>query len=300
MTKDNKYFGDIVLIISSLLWGVGYVAVTYALMAGTGELFLTASRFVLATIIQLPFVYKKLRNADKYVIRKGILLGTLLVGGFFAQTIGQSYTTTTNVAFLTSVNVVLIPFTSLIFIRKKIAFRSVIAAFITFIGIGFLTLGNTFHINLGDYYVLICALLFAIYASFTDRYVKKEDPSLLVFFQIVTAAALSTIAFMFSSEKVVINMTNAIWIIYLALFSNLIASFLYSIGLRYTSAERGSVIVSIESIFGTMFGILLFNDPFNYRMIIGAALIIFAILYSEKVILNGKRKNRVNSGLDIQ
>ncbi len=289
MIKDNRYFGDIILVIASFLWGVGYVAVTYALMVGTGELFLTASRFILATFIQLPFVYKKLRNADKYVIRKGVLLGLLLVGGFFAQTIGQSYTTTTNVAFLTSVNVVLIPFTSLLLLRKAITSRSIISAVITFVGIAFLTLGPAFHINVGDYYVLVCALLFAAYASFTDKYVKKEDPSVLVFFQILTAAVVSTIAFLFSNEEVVLNTINMVAIIYLALFSNVIASILYSLGLRYTSAERGSVIVSLESVFGTIFGIVLFNDPFNFKMIIGSALILFAILYSERVILNGKK-----------
>ncbi len=289
MIKDNKYFGDIILIIASFLWGVGYVAVTYSLMVGTGEIFLTASRFTLATIIQLPFVYKKLIASDKYVLRKGVLLGLLLVGGFFAQTIGQSYTTTTNVAFLTSVNVVLIPFTSLIFIRKPLASRSIVSAIITFIGIAFLTLGPAFSINVGDYYVLVCALLFAAYASFTDSYVKKEDPSLLVFFQIATASVVSIVAFMFSNEQMVFNTTNTISIIYLALFSNIIASILYSLGLRYTSAERGSVIVSLESVFGTVFGIVLFNDPFNFKMIIGALLILFAILYSEKVIFNGKK-----------
>ncbi len=289
MIKDNRYFGDMILVIASFLWGVGYVAVTYALMVGTGELFLTASRFILATFIQLPFVYKKLRNADKYVIRKGVLLGLLLVGGFFAQTIGQSYTTTTNVAFLTSVNVVLIPFTSLLLLRKSITSRSIISAVITLVGIAFLTLGPAFHINVGDYYVLVCALLFAAYASFTDKYVKKEDPSVLVFFQILTAAAVSIIAFLFSNEEVVLNTINMVAIIYLALFSNVIAAILYSLGLRYTSAERGSVIVSLESVFGTIFGILLFNDPFNFKMIIGSALILFAILYSERVILNGKK-----------
>ncbi len=289
MTKDNKYFGDVILIIASFLWGIGYVAVTYALIVGTGELFLTASRFTLATLIQLPFVYKKLVKVDKYVVRKGVLLGLLLVGGFFAQTIGQSYTTTTNVAFLTSVNVVLIPFTSLILLRKRITSRSIISAVITLLGIALLTLGPAFSINVGDYYVLLCALLFAAYASFTDKYVKKEDPSLLVFFQIVTASIVSIIAFLFSSEEVLFNTTNMIAIIYLALFSNVIASILYSLGLKYTSAERGSVIVSLESVFGTIFGILLFHDPFNFKMIIGSALILFAILYSERVIFKWEK-----------
>ncbi len=290
--KKKQIVGDLILLLTSLIWGVGYAVVAIALKAGSGEYFLTASRFALATTLQLPFVYKEFKQMNKSVIIKGVILGALLVFGFFTQTIGQKDTTTTNVAFLTSVNIVLIPFTSFVIIRKKLQLRSIIAALITLVGIGFLTLGSSFHINIGDYYVLLCALFFALYASVTDLSAKSENPKLLVFIQFLTATVFASIAFILSDEKMVFNTAVSLSIIYCGLVSNLIATLLYTYGLKYTSAERASIILSLESIFGTILGIILFGEIFNFKLLIGSALILFAILYSEKIILKPKNENR--------
>ncbi len=284
MISERQLRGDIMLLFASLIWGIGYAAVEFALNDGAGEYFLTASRFTIASVLMLPFVYNKLKSMSKKVVLKGVTLGLLLFLGFIAQTVGQISTTTTNVAFLTSVNIVLIPFTSYFIIKRKIKARSIIAALITMLGIGFLTLGSGFSINKGDIYVLLCALFFAAYASVTDISAKKEDPNLLVFVQFVTAATLSYIAFFLSDEKIVFTTTVTWSIVYLGVVSNLIATSLYTHGLKYTSAERASIIVSLESVFGSAFGILIFAEPFNIKLIIGASLIFVAILYSEKII----------------
>ncbi len=289
MIKNNKLFGETILLLSALIWGVGYPVVAIALNSGAGELFLTMTRFTLAVLIQLPFIYKKLQYLNKELILKGLILGVLLGLGFFTQTIGQKSTTTTNVAFLTSVNIVLIPFSSYFIIKKKIQMRSIIAAFITLVGIAFLTLGSTFQINLGDFYILLCALFFALYASATDKYAKEEDPTILVFLQFVTIAILATTAFFLSEEKAVLNPASIGSIIYLGIFSNLIASLFYTFGLKHTSAERASIILSLESVFGSILGIILFSEPYNYKLFFGSALILFAIMYSENIILKNKK-----------
>ncbi len=289
MMEKSKYFGDSILFFCSLIWGIGYIIVALALQEGVGELFLTASRFTIACLLQLPFVYKKLKHINKTALIKGVILGLLLVLGFLTQVIGQTSTTTTNVAFLTSVNVVLIPFTSFLIIRKKLELRSVIAALITFVGLGFLTLGNTFSINVGDFYVIICAILFAAYASVADLSAKEEETSILVFVQFLTAAVFSSLAFIFSGEPLVLNNASVSYLIYLGVFSNLIATSLYTFGLKYTSAERGSIILSLESLFGALLGIFIFDEPFTFKLVIGSVLIFFAILYSERLILNKPR-----------
>ncbi len=285
MLNKKQIYGDAILLFTSLIWGVGYAVIAIGLRAGVGELFLTTSRFIIATIAMLPFVYKKFNAINKSVIIKGIALGLLLVLGFIAQTIGQKDTTTTNVAFLTSVNIVLIPFTSFVVIKKKINLRSIIAALITMLGIAFLTLGNSFNINIGDYYVLLCALFFAFYASVTDLSAKKEEPILLVFIQFLTAAIFAGAFLIYSKEQIVLNPTIIATIIYSGVLSNFVATLLYTYGLKYTSAERASIILSLESIFGTILGIILFGENFSYKLVIGSVLILFAILYSERIIL---------------
>ncbi len=289
MIQGKKLLGESILFLSALMWGIGYAVVAIALNAGSGEIFLTTIRFILASVFMLPFVYKKLKTVNKELLLKGVILGLLLVLGFFTQTIGQKSTTTTNVAFLTSVNIVLIPFTSFFIIKKKIQIRSIMAALLTFLGIAFLTLGSKFSINIGDFYVLLCALIFALYASVTDKYAKKEDPIMLVFIQFVAAAIFAGIIFYFSNESVVMNKTILISVIYLGIFSNVICTLFYTYGLKYTSAERASIILSLESVFGSILGILLFSEPFNYRLIIGSMLILFSILYSENILFKNKK-----------
>ena len=147
-----KFKGEISLLTVALIWGSGFVATDLAL----GNLTATqvmAVRFVIAAIfIGVLFGHRTRLAFDSLTIRRGIFLGIFLNLSFLAQTVGLVFTTPSKNAFLTAVNVILVPFIAAIFARgsHKVERSGVIGALLAVVGIGLISLNLDGTVNLGD------------------------------------------------------------------------------------------------------------------------------------------------------
>lgn len=79
-------------------------------------------------------------------------------------------------------------------------------------------------------------------------------------------------------------------IVYLAIFSTVIAYLCQNIAYKHTSATKGAIILSMESFFGMAFSVLFLHELLTGRMIAGAALILLAILLAEVKPAHPKKK----------
>ena len=290
MINKKSLYGDLSLLTAAIIWGFGFVAVAIGLSDGTGPYTILAFRFSIATIILLPFQIKKLAKLPPKVWLKGVLLGLFLFGGFAFQTVGQSMTTTSKTAFLTGANVVIVPFLAWIFIKKPIKKLSIMSAFICLIGIGFLSLNADLSVNPGDILVVICAVLFAGHIATTSVLARDIPVDTLVFLQMATAAILSLIFLIGSGEEIVLTGRSMVAISYLGVFSTLIAFYLQTWGQKFSSATKSAIILSTESLFGTILGIIIFSDPVSFRSVIGCVLIFLSIIISETQLSFLKRR----------
>ena len=138
--KSKKIIiADLGLALVAVLWGGGFVAVKDA-VNDVAPFYLIAARFVISGLVLSLFYFKRLKGAKIQDIKGGILVGIFLFLGFTTQTIGALYTTAGKQAFLTGVNVVIVPFMAWIMYRNRLDIYSVIASILCLIGIGFLTL----------------------------------------------------------------------------------------------------------------------------------------------------------------
>lgn len=282
MKESTKHFlGDAILLSVALIWGMGFVAVKIGLNSGIEPFFLLFSRFTIAGVLILPFIAKKILHISKKTLLTGILLGIFLCAGFAFQTFGLQYTTTSKNAFLTGVNVIMVPFITYLFTRKRLSVSAVVAALLTLIGIGFLTLDDALTINLGDVLTLICAIMFAFHISITSIAAKNESAVVLVFLQMWTAAIISLILSLFLHEPWSLEVNSAIAVVYLGAFSTLLAFLLQTIGQRFAHATKAAILLSLESLFGAVFAILIFGDALTIKTLIGAIIIFIGIYISE-------------------
>ena len=113
----NKYFYDLLLLITAILWGSGFIAADIAIEYWP-PILITALRFSIAATCFFIISIKTLKNITNYII-PGLVLGFLLAMGFIFQTVALNYTTPAKNAFLTATNVVITPFLGLIFNRQK-------------------------------------------------------------------------------------------------------------------------------------------------------------------------------------
>ena len=153
---------------------------------------------------------------------------------------------------------------------------------IAIFGIGFLSLQDSFTMNFGDMLSIMCAFAFAFDIFYTNVFVKKEDALALTIVQFFAASILSWIGVLALGEIPTTASTEGILtIVYLAVFCTLIAYACQNIGMQYADPTKSALILSTESIFGTLFSVLLLSEVLTGRMIFGACLIFVAIIVAE-------------------
>ena len=81
-------------------------------------------------------------------------------------------------------------------------------------------------------------------------------------------------------------------VLYLALACTALSLLLQNVGQKYTNPSSASLILSLESVFGVLFGVFFFHEILNLRLITGFVLIFVAIVISETELsfLKGKKK----------
>ncbi|WP_066300096.1 DMT family transporter [Bacillus sp. FJAT-29937] len=286
----KRYIGDGMLLFTAIVWGSGFVVTAIALEYLTAYQVM-AGRFVIATLILMILFGYKFKGFTKSIVWKGALLGTFLFIGFALQTVGLEYTTPSKNAFLTAVNVVVVPIIAYLLYKRRIDRYEMIGSCIAIVGIGFLSLQGTMTINIGDALSLACAVAFAFDIFYTNLFVQKEDAISLTIVQFITASLLSVIAVLIQGDLPTTFENEAIYsIVYLAIFSTTIAYLFQNIAHQYTTATKAAIILSTESFFGMVLSVIFLHEILTGRMIIGAVLIMLAILIAEvKPVFRKKR-----------
>ncbi|MGV8980985.1 DMT family transporter [Clostridium sp.] len=279
--KRKSVIADMSLLLVAIVWGGGFIAVKGALDSIT-PFYIMAMRFGISVIIMLLFFRKKIRHITKNQLAVGTLVGFLLFLGFTAQTIGMKYTTAGKNAFLTGTNVVIVPFLYWAISKRKPDNYSLVSAFLCFIGIGMLTLDGGIHIGLGDGLTLLCAVFFAAHIVSVGFFTQKVGAITLVIIQLGSAAIFSLIAaLIFEPVPTQMNSDTIFAIGYLAIFSTMIAFIIQNVAQKYTTPTHAAIILCLESVFGVILSVLVLNEIFSIKMVLGCLTIFLAIITTE-------------------
>ena len=135
----RKYVGEIGLTITAIIWGSGFVASAVALEYYTPYQ-LMAGRFLIGAIILCLIFNKKLGQIKRKTLIKGAILGCILYAAFALQTVGLQFTTPSKNAFLTAINVVIVPFIGFLIYKRKIDIFELGGAVLAIIGVAVLSL----------------------------------------------------------------------------------------------------------------------------------------------------------------
>ena len=70
-------------------------------------------------------------------------------------------------------------------------------------------------------------------------------------------------------------------IVYLGVFATALCLYMQSFGLKYAEPAIGGMLLSLESVFGVVFSVVIYHEKITLRMLIGFAVIFVAILLSQ-------------------
>lgn len=278
--KNKSFAADMSLLLVAFLWGGGFIATRYALESITPN-YINFFRFLIAFVVLSLVFHKKIGLINKESLKAGIIIGIFLYVGFILQTIGLQYTTAGKQAFLTGTNVVMVPFLYWMVKKKRPDKYNVFAAIIAVLGIGFLSLNENLTINSGDLLTLLCAIFFAGHIVSIACFATKHDPIVLTIVQFGTVMVLSLVSSLIFEPLPTITVKSGMGILYLGIFSTLICFAMQNVAQRYTSPEHTSIILCLESVFGSIMSCLILGEEFTFKMIVGSIAIFMAILTAE-------------------
>ena len=174
------------------------------------------------------------------------------------------------------------------FINEKITRNIVIALIIGWTGI-IIILNSTqlsnINVEIENIWVFI-AFLGSIFTALAYVTVKKlaftEDVYVIIqYFPLVSLIILMPITFI---NWVTPNWNDLIWIIGIGLFTQLGQTFL-TLGLKRLPASEASTINYLQVFFGSIWGIIFFNETINIIFLIGALLVLLGTIISTTKII---------------
>ena len=280
-TKKQVLFADLGLLLVALLWGAGFLFTKRGLDYIT-PLWMMSMRFVGAAIIMSIVFYKNFRKISKSDLKAGLIIGIFLYIAFATQTIGLQFTSISNQAFLTATNVVFVPFLVWAVYKKAPDKFAFIGAALATVGIGLITLKEGLQLNVGDMWTLACAVFFAGHIVSIGFFAKDKDPIALTIVQFAVAAVLSLVsALIMEPLPAKIGSEAMVAVGYMVLASTLLAFLLQNICQKYTPSTHASLILSLESVFGTLVAVIFEGEMFNLQMAFGCITVFAAILLIE-------------------
>ena len=271
----------LLLLFVTLVWGTTFPLIRMATAHLNGAE-ISELRFLIAGVCMLPFALKASRRAW----RDGVLLGVIGLVSYVTQAIGLEYISANRSAFLTSTNVLMVPFI-LWLLGARLTVQIIVAALLACAGIGLMSWeggGNW----VGDGLTLVCALSYAIYVIVLSRCIAAHNSRTLAATQIVAMAVIGGIWLLLSHTQphalaalAVRSRPVALPLLYLGVAASAGMLFLQAVGQRRVSAEKAAVIYAMEPVFAALFGWLWLHETLGTRGLIGGALVVLAVILGE-------------------
>ena len=244
-------------------------------------------RFVATAAILAVVFHETLHaNFDTSHLFAGVVLGVLSFLGFWIQTIGITDTTPGRNAFLTATYCVMVPFLYWIVAKRRPTVFNLVAAVMCIAGVGFVSLGGdfTFSMRWGDAMTLLSAVFFALHMVMVPVFANRRDIMTITIVQIGTSGlcgiaigALSEPTPAFSS----LGIDFWVQLGYLVIFASCLAMVFQNVAQAKIPPAQASLLLSLESVFGVAFSVLLYGEELTWMLLAGFALIFCAIVISE-------------------
>ena len=265
----------------SFIWGATFVVVKNAL-SSIGPFYFLGTRFLLAFLFLLAIYWRSLPKISWSLLLAGCLIGIFLFGGYAFQTVGLQYTTASNAGFITGLSVVLVPVFHASLNRKAPGLSATAGIILSVLGLGLLSLEESWHLNPGDALVLLCAFCFALHIITVGHFAPSFHPPTLAIIQIGTVS-LASFLLGAATETWPRHFTPSVWLALLltAIPATALAFLIQNSVQRYTSATHTAIIFTTEPVFAAICAYLWSGEVLSLRQLVGCALILAGMLIAE-------------------
>jgi Permeases of the drug/metabolite transporter (DMT) superfamily len=295
MSKRLK--SDALLFLTAFIWGSAFVAQKVGADLGTftynGIRTFIGGLVLIPVIIILDKMSAKKGNVqpqtdeEKAAARKTLIIGGICCGLalFVASTLQQygiNFTTAGKAGFITSLYAIIVPIMS-IFMGKKVRPIVWLCVVVGMFGMYLLCMkGFSFHMQVGDLFVLLCAFCFAVHILVIDHFSPLCNGVKMSCIQFLLAGAIGIVCmFIFEDPKIGVILTYWAPILYAGVLSCGVAYTLQIVAQKDADPTEASLILCLESVFSAITGAIILGETMSMRGFVGCAMIFTAVVISQ-------------------
>ncbi len=278
--SKKRILANILLITTTLLWGTSFI-ITKNLTQEVPIFLYLGLRFLIALLGFIPYLIR-IKRINKKIILFGTLTGLMYYFAIVFQTLGIQTTTAGKAAFITGLSTIMVPFITWLGFRKTIKRRVWFAVVISISGMVLLLLEGESNIIIGDFLVLFCAVLYAIFIVLNDKYVRIVDVYLYSMVQLIVISVFSFGgSFLFNETYDLTNVGLPFWLIFIYMgLAVTSGTFIFqNWSQQHQGPTQTAIIFTLEPVFAVIFASFIFGSetmtPYGW---IGCLLVFSAIL----------------------
>jgi len=270
------------LLFVTVVWGATFPVLKIATAQLSG-IETSALRFAMAALCMLPWAVRASRQAW----RDGAVLGALVLFSYVAQAYGLQFISSNRSAFLTSLNVLMVPLLGAAF-GQALQGRAVLAAALACVGIGLMSWDGGAH-ALADTATVLGALGYALYVIALSARAGRHDARVLAATQIIWMALLGNLWMLIDAQGTDRLATLAgrvsadiFWgLAYLGVVATAGMLFLQARAQRHVPADKAALIYAMEPVFAALFAWGWLHEGLGLRAALGACLVVLAVVLGE-------------------
>lgn len=290
-SRKNFWIGFAFALLATLLWSGNFIAAR-ALNKTISPVSLNFLRWTVATLVLLPFALKKTIQ-DWKILRPHLaficlaaLSGVTLFNTFVY--VGGKYSSATNLALIgTTAAPIFVLLITAVFLKQKVTSNQVIGTLLCIAGIviliskGELEGLKHFTLSLGDIWVLLAALSFAIYTVLVRKKPQAASPISFLFVIFLAGTIFLIPAFMVDVQlgsTFEWNNTIIFSILYLGIGASVISFMSWNISIRRIGPARTALFGNLIPIFSTIEASILLDEQFNKVTLISLGIILAGLI----------------------
>ena len=288
---------NFLMLIASLIWGTAFVSQTTG-MGFIGPFTFSFSRFFLATLTVLPLaLFFERQNFSLFIKNKNFIYlslfaGLALFGGMGLQQYALLKSQIANASFLSTLYVPIVSLISRFIFKSRLHWIIWIAVLLCIYGSYLLSSNQALEIQKSDSLLFIAAVCFAIHIILIDVFMKQfYSPFTFGFIQYAVVFLCSTIL-AFSFENPTLANIKLEWfeLVYTGVASAGIGYTLQIIAQSKASPAPAAIILSMESVFGTIAGWILINQVLDTNKILGCIAIFIGVIIVQLIPIYTNKK----------
>ena len=283
----TERWGLAALLVVTVVWGTTFPAMKL-LSAHLDALQIIWLRFVIALLVLAPLWRGMLRHEGRW----GCALGLLLFLAFWLQIEGLARTTSNRNAFVTGLNVLVVPLLAMAVLGRRYGWQLWAACALALAGMALMFHENE-PWNLGDTLTLGSTVFYAIYILALEECARRTASrplraTRMAAAQATVMALASTLLLLGRGEGMgwLVSVPQlptdaSVALLYLGLLASVVVVTLQAWGQQRVDAMRSAIVFGLEPVFAALTAWALLGERLGWAGLSGAALIVAALVFSQ-------------------